>query len=164
MRLTTVISCGLVALTVTALLSPAQVWPADLEDITLKGITAFHVSIERLNPDAEDGGLTRDQIRTDVELRLRKAGIMVSGSAAESLYINVNLIKSPQGLYTYSILVMVRQSTRLLRNPAIMSFATTWWRGSDGLVGSTNLRKVRDILADLVDEFCNTYLEQNPKK
>jgi hypothetical protein len=44
---------------------------------TLRGLGAVHVVIEHLQPNAERAGLTRSQVQTDVELRLRKAGIRV---------------------------------------------------------------------------------------
>ncbi len=44
---------------------------------SLRGIPGVYVLIEHLNPDAESDGLTRTQLRTDVELKLRLAGIKV---------------------------------------------------------------------------------------
>jgi hypothetical protein len=45
---------------------------------SLKGTKVLSVAVENLSADAAGDGLTDDQIRTDVALRLRKAGIVVS--------------------------------------------------------------------------------------
>jgi hypothetical protein len=66
---------------------------------TLRGIEGVNVAIESLEPEVERAGLVRQQIETDVELRLRKAGIRVlteeerqGTPGAPYLYINVNVI------------------------------------------------------------------------
>ena len=43
---------------------------------TLRGLNGVQVVVEdMMKPDIERDGLTRQQLQTDVELRLRKAGI-----------------------------------------------------------------------------------------
>ena len=44
---------------------------------TLKGINGVHVVVGVLNIDLEQVGLSKSQIRTDIELKLRLAGIKV---------------------------------------------------------------------------------------
>ena len=57
--------------------SPIQGQPSDFEAKTLRGVKAFRVVIEDLDPEAEQAGLSKSTIKTDVELRLRKAGIRI---------------------------------------------------------------------------------------
>ena len=155
------------ALTAYLLLGPsAPAWPGDLPDerATLKGLTTLRVRVEELEPDAERDGLTASQILTDVELRLQKAGLMVSDSANEILYVRVNARNSQQGFYSYSIRVEVLQAARLVRDPKILWGALTWSDGTIGMVGAANLKQVRDGVADIVDKFITAYLEQNPKR
>ncbi|MFI5342136.1 MAG: hypothetical protein ACHQ7N_20150 [Candidatus Methylomirabilales bacterium] len=134
---------------------------------TLKGITAFHVVVEVLTPEAERDGLTRDQLQTDVELRLRKAGINVTSSYANTresfLYLNVNTYKEPVGLYAFNISLEFHQGVILTRNRNVSLPASTWYVGTVGIVSAERLREVRDTVADKVDQFINAYLEQNPK-
>ena len=119
MRRTVRILCSVFALGLAVCLSPAVVYPVTLDDATLKGITTLKVLVESMSPDVERDGLTKDQIQTDVEARLRHAGIAASAQAKERLYVNVSTLPVRRGLYSYSVLVMVQQSVSLVRDPAI---------------------------------------------
>lgn len=44
---------------------------------TLRGLKGVYVLVEHLNPEAERDGLDKTTIQTDVELKLRQAGIQV---------------------------------------------------------------------------------------
>src|SRR2546425_3316356 len=64
---------------------------------TLRGLKGVGVVVERVSPDAERDGLTQSQLQTDVELRLRKAGIPAltqeecrATPGHPFLYVNVN--------------------------------------------------------------------------
>jgi hypothetical protein len=150
-------------------------WPLDTPEArsTLKGIPSIRVIVEDLDPDAERDGLTKDQLQTDVELRLRRAGIMVTSAPLESggsyLYLNVNVNtkalhpSAPILYYAVNIHLEFHQAVSLRRNPGILIFASTWSVGGVMVVGIQRLRGVRDDVADLVDKFINVYLEQNPK-
>ena len=164
MRHTVHLPCALVALGLAVFLPSAAVYPATVDDETLKGITSLQVFVEGVSPGDKPHGLTRDRIHTDVALQLRKAGIAVSASATEYLYINVNTLQSRHRLYSYSVVVMLRQAAYLVRDPLIMApAAITWWKGTDGITAAANLRSVRDAVGDLVDKFIHAYREQNPK-
>jgi hypothetical protein len=54
-------------------------WAMDTEDTraTLRGVEGVLVVVEDLGDDVEQAGLTRQQLQTDVELRVRQAGIRV---------------------------------------------------------------------------------------
>jgi len=64
-------------------LSGAGSWAGDseLDRATLRGLQGVDVIVENLTPEVERAGLTRQQLQTDVELRLRKAGIPLLTSA-----------------------------------------------------------------------------------
>lgn len=147
-----------------ALSVPAQADDHALTRATLKGVPAVQVLVEEIEPDAEKDGLTRDQVLTDVGMRLRKAGITVVPSAKEYLYVNVNTYKSGTDLYAFAISVEFKQGVRLIRDSKVVTFAPTWSVGSVGTVGPKNLQRiVRANVANHVDEFISAYLEQNPK-
>ena len=117
-----------------------------------------------MDPVAERDGLTRSQLRTDVELRLRRAGVTVGPTLTGHLYVNVDTVKSDNGqTYAYNILVQYMQPVVLARDPKASIFATTWETGGVHMVAANRLREVRRFVADYVDQFINAYLEQNPK-
>ncbi len=134
---------------------------------TLKGITALGVVVEDVAPDLAEGGLTTAQLRTDVELCLRQAGIpfVPSSESACVLSVLVGAEKSScASLYGYTIQVKLNQPVRLLRDPTITFHrGTTWSIGAVGTVASGHLHDIRLGLRDLMDYFVTAYLEQNPK-
>jgi hypothetical protein len=134
---------------------------------TLRGITSVPVLIEQLSPDAISHGLTKDQIQTDVELRLRKAGITVPDAVGSGpyLYVHVGLMKDREldGLYVIYYDVSFHQLVFVVPTD-VYSVVPTWSASSFGDVGGYNLAPtVRSTVADLVDEFINAYLSVNPK-
>jgi len=156
---------------IMALVFPVVALDNQGERETLAGLTGVGVLVEEMNPDAEKDGLARSTLQTDVELKLRQAGIRVlskdewlAAPGRPSLYLNVNTF-SRTGLYAYCILLKVKQRVTLIRNLATTSWGTTWdSRGFMGTVGADNLHTVRDDVRDQVDQFINAYLAANPKR
>jgi hypothetical protein len=132
---------------------------------SLKGITSVRVLIGIVPSDAVADGLNENQFRTDVELRLRKAGVNVLApdSVAPFLYVHVTLLKNlPLRLYTYDVVVSLTQVATVSNGTSL--FAQTWNGGELGTAGITTLNKeLRDRIGDLVDKFLNAYLSVNPK-
>ena len=139
---------------------------------TLAGLTGIYVSVEHISDEAQRDGLDTTQIRTDVELKLRQAGIAVltqqewlSTAAAPYLYVNVQAIKNPANVYAFSADVELRQRVTLVGNPSMSLLATTWSAtGMIGTVGSQKVALVREDVRDLTDRFINAYLAANPKR
>ena len=138
---------------------------------TLRGITGVSVLVERLTDQAEQDGLRKEDIQTDVELKLRLAGIKVlSGKASYAnpggpyLYVEVTAILSSTGLYAVSTGVSLKQDVLLARDQSTSIAASTWSTDSVVTVGRTRLRNLRDSIKEDVDEFINAYLSVNPKK
>ena len=164
-------------LAVLALLSAAAVSPLvgqgddEYTRKTLAGLTGLYVSVQRIPDEMQRDGLDTTQILTDVELKLRQAGITVltrqewlSTEAFPYLYVNVQAHKT-SNLYALSVDVELRQLVTLVHNPAVSTLATTWSAtGIIGTVGSQKLGSVRDDVRDLTDEFINAYLAANPKR
>src|SRR5512143_1148040 len=100
MRLLTFLSRRRLALgSVLLLLPAAAAWGQDsaAQRATLKGIAIVEVVVEAMDPVAEGDGLTRSQLKTDVELRLRQAAIAVGPNLTGHLYVNVDTEKSDHG-------------------------------------------------------------------
>jgi hypothetical protein len=135
---------------------------------TLKGLHGVQVLVEDLKPEAENYGLTREAIQTDIELRLRQYGIKVLSpeeSGRSCLYINVNaVVRDPLEIAAVAVEVQFRQEVLLCRDLKTRVNAPTWGKGSASVVGRGNLKDVREGVKDLVDEFINDYLAVNPKE
>src|SRR5258706_8465254 len=80
---------------------------------TLKGIKSLNVVVENLDASEISDGLTVSQIQTDVELRLRKAGLVVTADQTANgvfLVINANLLKvTDLPMYAFNIEVSLMQ-------------------------------------------------------
>ena len=137
---------------------------------TLRGLKGFHVLVAELKDDIKQAGLTGSILKTDVELKFRKAGIRILTRdealltpGKPHLFVQVRAIKlkSPRGLF-YLALVSFGQDAILSRNHSIQTSLVTW---EDSFLGTTSepLRSIREAVSDLVDEFMNDYLAVNPK-
>lgn len=137
------------------------------EQKALVGLKGVQVGVSKIDPQAERLGLTEKQIQTDVELKLRKAGVKVltnediseaPGHPLLWVYVGTNI---NQGLVGYSIRVYLIELVTLARG-----FQTTGtiWNDSAGGVRTINASEIRKIVGDLVDGFINDYLAANPNK
>jgi hypothetical protein len=61
---------------------PKQMFSQNDGNKTLRGFNTLKVVVESLDPEMERSGLTKEQIQTDVEIKLRKAGFNVKGKGA----------------------------------------------------------------------------------
>jgi hypothetical protein len=148
----------------------------------LEDVEDMWVVIEDVNDVLKDYNLTQSQIRTDVELRLRKAGIVLRATAEQWLYVNVNAISQSYGI-AYNATVEFDQPMILLSDARVFRDAgfevtdtvLSWmgwksasiWRSS--LLGTVGSRRdpeatVRAAVGDLVDEFINDYLAARQDK
>jgi hypothetical protein len=140
---------------------------------SLRGLKGVQVVVEGIKPEAEASGLYAAAILTDVELKLRQAGIKVlTGAEARVapgqpyLYVQVGLASNPKTeLYAFFIRVELCQDVQLLRDPSSLAGGIATWSpaGTVGTVGKENLRTLRDNIKDQVDKFINAYLSVNPK-
>ena len=138
---------------------------------TLKGLKGIAVVIEDLCPELNEVGLTERQIQTDVELKLRSAGIKVltiekalKEKDSSLIYINVNSFKykqRPQGWFVYNIICNLNEHVFLERNPYIKTLGTTW---QNGYLGIGNIKAIRESVKDRIDQFINAYLSVNLKE
>jgi len=141
------------------------------ERSSLYGLPGVYVLVESLNLDLEKDGLTKDQLRKEVEGQLRNAGVRVltreekfKTEGNPQLYVNVNLLKSSSPFaYAYSVEISLEQEVALVRKPNRRTVATTWSQGSVGIVGVANLRAIRETVKGRVDHFIHDYWAANSK-
>ena len=139
---------------------------------TLKHVKGFAVLVEKLPAGVEGQGLSQSQLQSDVELRLRNAGIKVLTREESAktpgepyLYININLntARTENDVYPYSIDLLFIQKVSLLRDTKVTSYAVTWSSGGVGSIGKEMLSELRENVRDIVDIFVKAYKTENPK-
>jgi hypothetical protein len=149
---------------------------------SLMDLQGISVMVPPINPDAERDGLKREQILTEIELRLRKGGIKILTDKEimkirnfPYLNVTVNSVKDKKtGLYSYDIKVELYKQDIL--NPEDIGetneigFAQlipikTWSSELTGSAPGSDLKNsVQKRVDDLADKFINAYLAANPKK
>ena len=118
---------SLLAVLVLMLCWPVQgsAFTADKRD-TLRGLTELSVLIEYLPDEIEREGVNREQLKHEIELRLRDAGLRVLTTAetakapgAPYLYLIVYAVTSPSvSLHGYGVALLLKQLVQLSRHPA----------------------------------------------
>jgi hypothetical protein len=159
----------LAALVMGLLLLPGVSWTITPNPMALAGLKGVYVLVEVLNPQAEHLGLTKDQIRTDIELRLLKAGVRVLTEEEQrvtpgkpSLYVNINThIENDLPVIPLSIRIDLNEVVTLATG--IKTMGTIWHTGSVGVVGKKSIRKIREAVNQDIDRFINDYLAANRK-
>jgi hypothetical protein len=163
-RLATICLMTMFLLPISPTLVAAQ--DSQYSNVTLKGIDSLSVTVEPLGEAAKTLGLTEETIKTDVELKLRLAGVQVVTkeegaklSGQPRLYVNITV--PPLG-NAACINVVLPQNALLERNGEFAFGIATW---SAGVVTSSgSAQHIRDVTKDVVDRFLNAWLSVNPKK
>jgi len=144
---------------------------------SLRGLQGVEVLIEELNSDLENLSLTSIQIQSDVEAKLRKAGVPVLSIEENEkiqplrkpyLYIRINSCKltSRKESVAFNIGIALNQqvSLRAQAESKKCFFAPTWYKNVVGAAGRRNVQDILDTVQDLTDKFINAYLKANPKE
>lgn len=156
--------------------SPGIAFPLSSME-SLKGLKGVEVLIEELSPDLENLNLTMIQIQSEVESKLRKAGIQVLSKEENEkiqplrkpyLYIKINSCKlsSRKESIAFNIGIALNQQV-MLREQADSKecfFAPTWYTSVVGAAGRKNIQEILDIVQDLIDKFINAYLKANSQE
>lgn len=137
---------------------------------SLKGLAAVYLLVEPLSSEAHDAGLSTSQLRTDIELRLRSAGITVltveQGSVAPGnphLNLSVVYLRSKAGFSMFSTRLALIQNVLPSRNPSQLLLASTWSVSASRYTKGNGVSVIRTTVHDSVDRFCNDYLAVNQK-
>jgi hypothetical protein len=133
----------------------------------LRGISSVWVLIESLGPEEVNIGLAREAVRTDVELRLRSAGLRVISpqdakkiAVKDNTFLYVNVTVTSCGLAA-TLLAQFGQAAYLLTNCVPIGTAFTWTDVST--LVRPSLDSVRSEIKDMVDKFLYEWLKQNPR-
>ena len=136
------------------------------ERASLTGLTRVSVVVEDLSAVAGKSGLTGAALQSDVERRLRQAGITVAADADAYLYVHVTVADPGSSLpLPYVVEVALMQEVTLprgLRTRTPLQCAT-WWVNSLGMSGPDRLRTgVSDRVAEFADQFIRAFRSVNP--
>lgn len=135
------------------------------QQASLTGINSIFVLVERLPNGAKKLALSEEIIQTDVELKLRLAGLRVV-TMAESvnlpgspyLYVNLNVTS---GAEAASIDISLHQDATLQRNGQRAGGVGTWT--NEMLIANPSVQGIRNSVKDVTDKFLNDWLAANPK-
>jgi hypothetical protein len=146
---------------------PAAANDSQVERVSLTGLTPISVVVEDFSAVAQKNGLVTAAIQTDVERRLRQAGISVTPDADAYLYIHVT-VSDPGGTLPlpYFVEVGLMQEITLPRGvKARTPFqCETWSLTRLGLGSPSILRSsVVDRVNEFVDQFIAAYKSVNAK-
>jgi len=149
-----------------------EAWDAVLKPrspmVGLKGVTVTIATDDTL----KKLGLHTDTLKTDVELKLRLAGIRVIAeedrvwSMRPYLIVSLIVVEGTEFVPSaFYIELLLQEKVQLARSLNTTVIATTWSsRGWLGVAGKTVfVNSVRKRLKDQVDQFLNDYLAANPK-
>ena len=132
----------------------------------LKGIDGVFVEVETLPNGASKLGLSEGMIQTDVEQKLRLAGLrVVTNQEGENLpgspYLDVRLVATdpPEAA---AIEISLNQNVTLERNSAFAPEVETWAKIL--VIANPSGQSVRDKIEDLAADFLSDWLSVNPKQ
>lgn len=173
---------------------PALVCHADdraRDRATLHGIKTIVVKVHTFErewaSELTQASLTESVLQATIERQLEKSGITVVAEEASKrtategvLNVRVTFMDSeppkktfttakeeeikrfdPKKKYVYSIRLNFRQPASLQRNPEARISAITWQTES---VGMRRLAKIREDFENVVNNFIEAYLSENPGK
>jgi hypothetical protein len=147
---------------------PYSTHAANIRELdSLQGLKGVAVAIEKINPQIEQLGLNRAQIKTEVEARLARGGVKKITkkdvfTGKPWLYININAFEtSDKRLIVYAISVELIQDVRLVRAPLTSTAAVTWSISDAGYTSSSHPGNILKIVNSLVDRFIRDYAEVN---
>ena len=147
---------------------PAFAGDSPDDRITLTSLSPISVVVEELSAVAQKNGLTAASVQTDVERRLRQAGISLTPDADAYLYVHVT-VADPGGALPlpYYVDVSLMQEVTVPRGVRTRTplQSPTWGLNSLGMVSGPGLKvAIGDRVTQFVDQFIRAYQSVNPKK
>ena len=157
----------LAVLSLTSVLAAAD----DRDRKSLRDLDGVRVAIEDLSPAVEAKGFSKDLLRKALESKLEQAGIRVMNAGEfpvgdPFLDVRVTVTKETSRLVGCNVELKFIQIVFLRRNPSVTFNRSETWRaeGHMEIVPSSQLaKKIRQDLADQVEQFIAAFRAVNPK-
>lgn len=149
--------------------SLTQLEVVDPEQGALRGIHQVAILVENIREDGLAAGFDPDRYASDVELKLRLAGIKVidpeqaRAAGMPVLYVSVQPMKYSRGAFAVATRLELIDDAMLSRNPMAPVLAVTWHKGFVGVLGVERVDSQREVVRELADEFVTAYLAANPE-
>jgi len=131
----------------------------------LRAVEEIDIVVKDLDGILENPEPSRDQIKAEVDSKLRMAGIRVSPDALPTLYVDINSYAYPKypGLVAITIRIDLYQFV-YLPSPQEILWASTWSAESVAVSAGPNVSDIKDLIKDHLDRFIHDYRSVNPKK
>ena len=129
----------------------------------LKNMRSFSVKVVSLDRTV----LTDEQLQTQVELRLRRAGLSVKDCAPKTVcvpevFVKLAVFQKKGGVSMICLITIECNTVVAAVGQPDRHFLATVWTNEDTIVALDNT-DIRDRIDDLVDQFANDYLSVNRK-
>jgi hypothetical protein len=130
----------------------------------LHGVNCVSVLIETL-PPSFNGLVTKDDIKTAIELRCRSFGLRVAENddTAPMLYLNVGAVKIGDLGYAYNLALNFEENVILARDMKTATLGTVWTSGTTHYGGALRLSAtdIKNEVQGNLDKFLNDWLKAN---
>jgi hypothetical protein len=155
---------------IVAVSTPAQETAGKLEKASLVGLSRVSVVVTT-TPEAQQDGLTSEDVKTEVEARLRTAGIKVIQKAEWAIddgILSITISALPiekLPLYACSFTVDLKQTVVPLRDRNTRMMGATWQAGGIAAFGRPKFKEaVKRNAIEFVESFISDYKAANPQK
>ncbi len=135
-----------------------------MDRATLRGIKALKVVADRTGPDLERAGLTAASLQSQVEEKLRNAGVPIDGKAIEFIAVRALAAHDRRTPYALCLSLGVYQIVSLARDAAVKTSTETWGSESVLIIPPQQLsRATAESVDALLNQFLEAYRSANPK-
>ena len=159
--------CACAAIAFLVIAAPCLASDSQIERASLTGLPTISIVVEELPSIATTNGLTVQALQTDVERRVRQAGISITPDADAYLYVHVTVADPGASLpIPYFVDVSLMQEVTLPRGIKTRTplQTATWGLNRLGLVSGNGLRAaITDRVDMFVDQFVAAFRSVNPK-
>ncbi len=148
---------------------------SDVTRLTLTGIQGVYVIVEEMQPNIQKHavklGLTKEQLKNDIELRLNEMRIKalsrdewMKTSGKPVLYVSVNTHEAERYWYAYDIKIELQQVVKMEANPKVNAMAATWSLNMTGMANIGSLNIIKGDMDVLLGRFQQAYWAVNRKR
>jgi len=141
-----------------------QAGDATLDRATLRGLKAFNIVVDPLDPQLEKAGLSADMLRSRLDTRLRHAGIALDTNAIEFVGLRVDSMLLPKkGPDALCFSLAFYQPVVLSRDAKIRTATQTWDIRTMVLAAPKSMvQSALDTIDQIADQFVAAYHSANP--
>ena len=119
-----------------------------------------------VNAAAESAGIDTSSIRVQIELELRRVGIIVTDTSSAILGVEFTALEAGTGGYTFSYMMGLYQTVILAQSQTPRPFGAFTWVNYGPATASRPkiIQMVEDVARRMTQAFLNDYLAANPPR